>query len=64
MKIKFLFILSIFLLNTACTHAGPFVTNISFGKNEVIIEKCQVQYNAFFMSISTENCTNQTLTLW
>ena len=46
----------------ACTQAGPFVTNISRTKNgDIVVEKCQVQLNAFMGVISTENCTNQTI---
>lgn len=49
------------LLCTACTSAGPFVTNISMGKEEITIEKYQVLHNGWLSVISTENCTAQTL---
>ena len=39
---------------TACTTAGPYVTNISSdGKGGLNIEKCGVKMNAFLGTVST-----------
>ena len=58
MKKAFL-VLSVGLFLSACTTAGPFVTNISQSKEGIlIIEKCQVEHNAFTGAISTINCTS------
>ena len=55
---KLLLILSGFFLS-ACTTAGPFITNISQNKDGILtIEKCQVEHNAFTGAISTINCTS------
>ncbi len=51
-------ILPILMLISACTNAGPFVTNISAdGENGLTIEKCQVHMNAFMGTVSNDNCT-------
>lgn len=56
-KILFLALLSLTL--SACTNAGPFVTNISSDGNKgLIVEKCQLHMNAFMGTVSNENCTN------
>lgn len=48
----------------ACTTAGPYVTNISVsGNNALSIQKCGVQVNAFTGTVSTVDCTYQTLVL-
>ena len=53
------FALLALLLLSACTNAGPFVTNISAdGNNGLIIEKCQLHMNAFMGTVSNENCPN------
>ena len=55
---KKLFILSTLFLISACTTAGPFVTNISQNKEgSLTLEKCQVEHNAFTGAIATVNCT-------
>ena len=60
---KILFITSIILLS-ACTNAGPFVTNISSnGNNALTIEKCQVHMNAFMGTVSNDNCTTTSVFL-
>ena len=52
------------LLLTACTTAGPYVTNISSdGANGLNIEKCKVELNAFLGVISTGECSNSALKL-
>ena len=44
---KLLFVLCGFCL-TACTNAGPYITNISRAKNgDLLIEKCMLKHNAF-----------------
>ncbi len=54
-----LLILCGFIL-TACTNAGPYVTNISRAKNgDLLIEKCMLKHNAFMGTVSNENCTTQ-----
>lgn len=56
-KILFLTLLSLTL--SACTNAGPFVTNISSDGNKgLIVEKCQLHMNALMGTVSNENCTN------
>ncbi len=60
---KFLIAAAILLIS-ACTNAGPFVTNISSdGNNGLTIEKCQVHMNAFMGTVSNESCTNTHLRL-
>ena len=49
---------------TACTTAGPFVTNISSdGRGGLNIEKCGVKMNAFTAMVSTSECTSQQIQL-
>ena len=49
---------------TACTTAGPFVTNISSdGDNGLTVEKCSVQLNAFMGTVSNNDCINTNLKL-
>lgn len=56
---KKLFIVFSFGLLSACTTAGPFVTNISQNKDGTLtLEKCQVEHNAFTGAIATVNCTS------
>ena len=60
---KILFTAAVMLLS-ACTNAGPFVTNISSnGNNGLIIEKCQVHMNAFMGTVSNDNCTTTSIYL-
>ena len=59
---KYIYIISISLLLSACTYAGPYVTNISRNKNgDLVVEKCQVLHNAWLGVVSNENCINQTI---
>ncbi len=56
---KYLSLLVLIICLTACTHAGPFVTNISSDRNgKLNIEKCQILFNGLTGTISTENCSN------
>ena len=56
---KLLFVLCGLFL-TACTNAGPYVTNISRAQNgDLLIEKCMLKHNAFMGTVSNENCTSQ-----
>ena len=49
---------------TACSTAGPYVTNISSdGKGGLNIEKCGVKMNAFLGTVSTSECTSQHIQL-
>ena len=49
---------------TACTTAGPYVTNISSdGKGGLSIEKCVVYLNGFTVTVSTGECTSQHIQL-
>ena len=49
---------------TACTTAGPYVTNISSdGKGGLNIEKCGVYMNGFTGTVSTGECTSQHIQL-
>lgn len=57
-------ILIIACLTTACTTAGPYITNVSSdGANGLNIEKCKVQYNAFLGVISTGDCSTSIIKL-
>ena len=58
-------ILSIAILSlTACTTAGPYVTNISSdGNNGLNIEKCQIKADAYMGTISTTGCTSSHINL-
>ena len=45
---------------TACSYAGPYVTNISRSKDGTfVVDKCQVLHNALLGIVSNENCINQ-----
>ena len=56
--------LAVCVLLSACTNAGPFVTNVSSdGNNGLVIEKCQLHMNAFMGTVSNENCTNTQIKL-
>ena len=45
---------------TACTNAGPYITNISRAQNgDLLVEKCMLKHNAFMGTVSNENCTSQ-----
>ncbi len=40
-----------------CSVTRPYVTNISpAGEQEILVEKCKVQYNPYTTRISTEQC--------
>ena len=57
-------IAALVLALTGCTTAGPYVTNISSnGANGLNIEKCSVHMNAFMGTVSTGECTTQSITL-
>ena len=45
---RFLFLILCGLSLTACTNAGPYVTNISRTKEgDLLVEKCMLKHNAF-----------------
>lgn len=49
---------------SACTTAGPYVTNISSDGNDGLnVEKCAVKLNAFMGTVSTSECTSQHIQL-
>lgn len=49
---------------TACTTAGPFVTNVSSdGRGGLTIEKCAVKMNAFMGTVSNDQCSSQNIKL-
>ena len=53
-----LFLLFTLFLLSACTTAGPFVTNVSQNKDgSLILKKCIVEHNAFTGAIRTVQCT-------
>ena len=55
-------IAALLLALTGCTTAGPYVTNISSdGANGLNIEKCSVHMNAFMGTVSTGDCTAQSI---
>lgn len=45
----------------ACSQAGPFITNLSIGTNEIVVEKCQVEHNFMTGLIRNVDCTSQTI---
>lgn len=50
------------LLVSGCSHAGPFVTNISSnGAGELIIEKCMVEFNGLLFIVNNSDCQNISL---
>lgn len=50
------------ILLSACTQAGPYVTNISRSKSgELMVEKCMMVHNAFLAVVHNENCTSQSI---
>ena len=40
---------------------GPFITNLSIGTNEIVVEKCQVEHNFMTGLIRNVDCTSQTI---
>jgi type IV secretion system protein VirB7 len=49
---------------SACTTAGPYVTNISSdGNNGLNIEKCKVELNAFLGVVNTGDCITSNIKL-
>ena len=67
-KVSKLTVISLLALSgLACTHAGPFVTNIrSNGANGLTVEKCMVEMNSFMGGISSvrnKDCTQETIKL-
>jgi type IV secretion system protein VirB7 len=63
-QMKLIFLASLVLTISACTTAGPYVTNISSdGANGLTIEKCKVELNAFMGVVSTGTCSTNTLKL-
>lgn len=61
---RFLLPIAALLAASACTSAGPFVTNISSdGNNGLNVEKCTVTVNAITKAISTGQCINQNIKL-
>ena len=54
---------AILLGMTGCSFAGPYVTHISpAGNQEILVEKCKVQYNTLISTVSTESC--KTFYVW
>ena len=46
-----------------CSVTQPYVTNISpAGNQEILVEKCKVQYNTLISTVSTESC--KTFYVW
>jgi type IV secretion system protein VirB7 len=61
---RVIFGLTLLLGLSACTTAGPYVTNISSdGDNGLTVEKCSVHMNAFMGTVSTGDCTSQNIKL-
>jgi type IV secretion system protein VirB7 len=63
----FLVRISLFVLAaliSGCSTAGPFVTNVSSaGPNKLLIEKCQVELNAFVGYVTNKGCSTNTIEL-
>ena len=58
-------IISLALLASSCTTAGPFVTSISSdGRGNLIIEKSMVKMDAFMGTVSNEGATTTTIKLF
>ena len=56
--------LAALVLGSACSSAGPFVTNVSSdGNYGLVVEKCTVQFNGFTTTVSTGDCTSHTIKL-
>lgn len=56
---KYLAFICLGIALTACSHAGPFITNISSDRNgKLNVEKCQILFNGLTNTLSTENCMN------
>ena len=63
-NMKKILLILVMVVLSACTNAGPFVTNISSdGNNGLILEKCQVHMNAFMGTVSNDNCTTTNIYL-
>ena len=61
---KLILITAIAISVTACSSAGPYVTNISSdGNNGLNIEKCMVHFNSFTGNVSIGACTSQSIRL-
>ena len=61
---KTIMIVALAFTISACTTAGPYVTNISSdGNNGLNIEKCAVHLNSFMGTVSTGECTSQNIKL-
>jgi type IV secretion system protein VirB7 len=61
---KILLPIAALLAASACTSAGPFVTNISSDGNYGLnIEKCTVTLNAITRAVSTGQCMTQNIKL-
>ena len=59
---KYLWIMLAAFGLTACSSAGPYVTNISRNKNgDLIVEKCMLEHNAFLGTVYNEHCTSQSI---
>ena len=59
---RYIFILFLGAILSACSSAGPYVTNISRNKNgDLIVEKCMLEHNAFLGTVYNDNCTNQSI---
>lgn len=56
-KVKTIILVTIVLLMTGCSTAGPFVTSISHdGSGGIAVEKCNVKYNWFTGTVSNSDC--------
>lgn len=54
-------LLGIFFLLSACSYAGPYVTDISRNADGSFnVKKCMVEHN-FWGYISNQNCTSTTI---
>jgi len=57
-----LLLLAVTMLAMGCSTAGPFVTNISsVGPDQLLVEKCYVELNAFVGYVTNKDCSSVTI---
>lgn len=63
---KIAIVLLVAMLFSGCTTlAGPFVTNVSHdGEGRLLVDRCNVTYNAFLGTVGNANCNSSTVKIW
>ena len=63
-QMNWILAVAILLEITGCSYTQPYVTNISpAGEQEILVEKCKVQFNSITAKVSTEQCNTSTVWL-